>query len=300
MTEEQVRPLFRQSLAKLMLQECPALVKKQLDESRNLDGHAVRRGSIHDALVFGHTHKYEVVEAFYKSGPRKGEPCIDWQGADARKEKERIEATGKIAVLQTELDDLEAEAGLVRARIESQAKVLADGHPHKLMFQPQLRWRSELGVDCRGEPDVVLYVSAEWARMLFTFDVKRTAGVREEQLHRQVYSMGWDIQGAAYKEGTVAAELQFDPNDKRPIYHGGHFLLCTMSMHSGLPPVMRPLSASYMAVGKTRWEKAQRKWLECVATGVWPGYAETPIEPNQYVIRTEMEAYSEEEFEEEP
>lgn len=294
-------PLFRQSIAKVLLTECPALVKKRLDTERE-QSHAMRKGSVLDMLVFGRLDGFEVVEAFYKSGPRKGEPCIDWQGAEARAEKERIEAAGKVAVLQPELDALEETAAIISERIRALRAELAaqcgvDMGAAHTMYQPTMRWTTpELGIECRGEPDIVMLFTGGPVTRIVTVDVKHTAALARDKLHRQVYAMGWDIQGAAYKEATIIAESQHG----KPVHHMGHFLLLTASIAEGLPAAAVPLSPVYMEVGARRWLKAQRIWKECLDSGSWPGYSESPVEPNQYVVRSELEAYDESTFEEEP
>jgi len=294
-------PLFRQSLAKVLLQECPALVKKQLDNAREKTTAAMTGGGLLDALVMGHHHKYEVVQAFYKSGPRKGEPCIDWQGAEARKEKERIQATGKLPVLQNELDELDEAAAAIKRRLGELYEQEAEGHGYKVMFQPQMRWTSALGVACRGEPDIVIRVSHPAVTRLATVDIKHSAALAREKLHRQVFAMGWDIQGAAYREAVVAEELRLSEGSGKPVQHVAHYLLLTNSMEEGLPPCCVPLSTTYLAVGLRRWEKAQRVWQSCLDTGNWTGYSESPIEPSHFVVRTELEAFDEDSFEgEEP
>ncbi len=290
-------PRFRQSYAKTLLTDCPALVKKQLDNDSRNPTRAMQKGSLLDFLTFGLDDRYEVVDARYKSGPREGELATDYTCKEAREAKEDILSRGLTPALETEIDALAPTARALRARIQLMAEEMsggrAAGHAYSIEYQPYMEWTGELGVECKGTPDVVVLVFMRDLIKVCTIDVKHTAFLQPAKFDRQVYSMCWDVQGMAYAEGSKAwAEAEHST----PAFHMDHYILASSSLELGLPPCARPLAPTYKEVGKRRWGKAQGLWKECLASGSWPSYQETPVEPNRYVVSTWLEAYDESTF----
>jgi hypothetical protein len=290
-------PRFRQSYAKTLLTDCPALVKKQLDNDSRNPTRAMQKGSLLDYLTFGLDDRYEVVDARYKSGPREGELATDYTCKEAREAKEDILSRGLTPALEVEIDALAPTARALRARIQLMAEEMsggrAAGHDYAIEYQPHMEWTSELGVDCHGTPDVVVLVFMRDLIKVCTIDVKHTAFLQPAKFDRQVYSMCWDVQGMAYAEGSKAwAESEHST----PAFHMDHYILASSSLELGLPPCARPLAPTYKEVGRRRWNKAQGMWKECLASGSWPSYQETPVEPNRYVVSTWLEAYDESTF----
>lgn len=280
------RPVpFRQSYAKTLLNECPALLRRQLIEESQ-QSNAMRKGSLLDALVFNQDDRIELVTACYRSGPRKGEPAIDWQGTEARAAKERVEAGGKIPALVTELDALEADVLAIKARILELAKQAAVGYDFDLKYQQRIEWTSDLGVECAGTPDVFVIIPMREMIKTASIDVKHTAAVQPDKFARQVYAMGWDVQFGAYHEGIPRwVSAQPEHAGSKFAIHQEHWILCTSSIHAGLPPCARELGPTYRSVGSARWAKAQRMWKECLDRDFWPSYDESPVEPSVYVQR---------------
>jgi hypothetical protein len=265
---------FRQSYAKTLLEYCPAVLKRQLDGERRTTK-AMDAGSLVDYVLFKRTDLFEVVDARYKSGPRQGEPAADWTCGEAREQAEEIRARGLLPVLECELDAAEEEAAPVRKRLDE----LVGGNT--LFEQPKLLWVSTLGVECAGTPDAVIVEHSAGVRLLTVVDIKRT-DQRLKKLQRQVYEMGWDVQAAAYEEGALYCERQMGGPDDIVLYQR-HVIL---TVDGVAPPCARELEPFYREIGRRRWEKAQRIFRECVDSGNWPGYPETPIEASYYLVRT--------------
>lgn len=275
-------PRFRQSYAKIFLTDCPALVKKALDDDSRNPTRAMQRGSLVDYLAFGQTDRFEIVDARYKSGPREGQPATDYTGREAREARDNILARGLTPALECELDALEPTATAIRERVELLAKEMAGGHPHDIVFQPDMDWTSGLGVECSGIPDVVVLVRLRDLIKVCTIDVKHTAFLQPKRFNSQVFTMAWDVQGHAYREGTTAWAEQ---ETGLPAFHMDHIILASSSIDLGLPPCARTLDPACMMIGKKRWNKAQGQWLECLATGKWPGYSEEPATPPRYMMQ---------------
>lgn len=282
---------FHQSYCKTLLNDCPALLKLQLGKGRKAS-RAMEAGSLLDYLVFEQDDRYEIVDARYKSGPRAGQQCEDWTGREAQDAREGVRASGLLPVLQCEVDELAPTALAIRMRIVALSREMAGGAVVKLTYQPRIQWTSELGVECEGTPDVVVTVHQQDIIKVCTIDVKHTAFVSPAKLKRQVYDMGWDIQGAAYRE---AAKAWAEAEHGGMAYHGEHVMLCSSALDIGLPPLARRLSHVYMEVGKRRWEKGQRIWRMCVESDYWPSYDENDIEPSHFHVRT-LEEYDENQF----
>lgn len=277
---------FRQSYAKTLLSDCPALLRLHMTQGRKTT-RAMDAGSLLDYLVFEQDTKYEIVDARYKSGPRQGEPCTDWQGKEAQQARDEITGRGLLAVLDSEIDELQETATAIRARIVKLAAEMAGDYGHDILWQPHCEWTSALGIECEGTPDVVVLVRMRDVVKLCTIDVKHTAALQTGRFNRQVHDMGWDVQAAAYREAVVQCEEAHGP-----AFHLEHVILATSSMELDMAPVARRLSPAYMAIGEKRWRKAQVIWKECLDSDSWPGYPETDAEPSHYLVRTEIERES--------
>ncbi len=276
-------PRFRQSLAKTILNDCPALVKLELDGERTREpSRAMDAGSLLDYLVFQQNDRYEVVDATYKSGRRAGEQCTDWVGKEAQTAREEIRGRGLLPVLQAEIDELQPVADRITSRLDQLAAEVAGDREWQILYQPKMQWRTSLGVDAEGTPDVLLLMAESYGDVsVLSVDVKHTAALPQKKFNAQVFSMGWDIQGSTYGEGCVHHAV--DECGANTAKHVGHIILATSSIHIGLPAVARRLSETYMAIGEKRWQKAQALWMQCWESGEWPGYDEDPAEPPRYV-----------------
>lgn len=281
-------PRFHQSYAKTLLNDCPAMLRLQLTQERK-QSRAMEAGSLLDYLVFGQDEKYEIVDARYKSGPRAGEECTDWLGKEAQTARDEARARGVLPVLASEVDALTVPADAIKGRISKLAVEMAGGkgaHDCDVHYQPTIQWTSELGVECEGTPDVIVCVLMRDLIKVCVVDVKHTAFLPAKRFNSQVYAMGWDIQGAAYREGAVKwAESEYTTH----AFAMDHVILATSSIELGLPPCARRLSSTYLEVGKRRWEKGQRLWQRCLDTDDWPGYSEDDADPSYYIVRAEIE-----------
>lgn len=262
-------PRLRQSLAKLLLTECPAIVRSVLDGERRAGSKAMRRGSLVDQLVFGGA-QYEVVQARLKTGARKGELATDWRCGEAQEQKAAIEERGWIPCLEHELEAAQDLAGRIRAEMILQGLPLSGG---KFELQRYVTWDTLGGVAAEGTIDAV-YVDDRWAN---TFDLKVGESANPDHLDDQVDRMFWDMQGAAYQEACASVFKR----------QGRHWII-RADADSKIVGVY-PLSESYLTLGAGKWGAAQRIWQQCTETNEWPQYKRRPIMPSQRAIQRAIE-----------
>jgi hypothetical protein len=286
-------PRFRQSMAKTLLAECPAVLRHEMVHGKHTTK-AMDQGSLLDYLVFGQDDRYEIVDAVYRSGPREGEQCEDWTGKEARQSRDEIRSRGLLPVLSAEIDALEPAAEAIRGRLTALSLMLSAGQLRELRYQPHIEWTSALGIECEGTPDAILIVPLSAMTQVWTIDVKHTAFMQQAKFERQIHQQGWDLQGAAYAEAAVSYAHQ---EGFANASHVEHIIVASSAVNLGIPPPARPLEPSYLAVGARQWMKAQLLWQECLDSGQWPSYPEKPAAPPMYVVRT-LEEYDATDYDE--
>lgn len=262
-------PRLRQSLAKLLLTECPAIVRATLDGERRAGSKAMRRGSLVDQLVFG-CAQYEVVEPRLKSGKRKGEISTNWLTEEAKEMKAEVESRGFIPCLEHELDAAHDLAGRIKAEMILQGLPLTGG---KFELQRHVQWSTLGGVAAEGTIDAV-WLDDRWAN---TFDLKVGESCNPDHLDDQVDRMFWDMQGAAYQEACGAVFKR----------QGRHWII-RADADSKLVGIY-PLSEGYMGMGAGKWSAAQRIWQQCLVSNEWPQYKRRAIAPSQRAIQRAIE-----------
>ncbi len=161
---------FRQSIAKRLLQTCPAIVRREIDHPQAPSEEMVF-GSLVDSMVFGGADKWTIVDA------------PDWRTKKAR------EAKSPTTVLAKTWRTAEAIADRVKA--------LMPFHPDRC--QREVEWTSGLGVECRGTPDYWYGCDV--------YDLKLVDSAHPSFLQRQALNLGWHIQAAAYREALHATAL---------------------------------------------------------------------------------------------
>jgi hypothetical protein len=275
---------FRQSHAKILLTECADELRRVL-ESKKQPTKAMEGGTLFDYVVSGRDNKYVVVDEL----DGNGEQCTNWKGGAAKAARKVARERGLVAALPSELDALRPQADRAARRLFNLKAEhdVAESIDHEVLY-----WTSELGVACQGEPD--------WAWLtrdgyVFTCDLKRTASLNPRFIQRQTFAMCWDVQGAAYREAAMAWAGDYL---ERYSYGGHYLLLCEQEGRGRV--LARQLSAVTMAIGKRRWENAQREFLECTSSGVWPDYPEDEIDAPNYMVRDVLEREDPAFVEEEP
>ncbi len=255
---------FRQSLAKILLLQCPAACKWQIDNGFKEPTKPMRFGSVVDQLVFGGGNYHEV-------------GADSWRTKAAREQRDGAIARGQTPVLSHELELARPLAGQIRAAML--------GHDMPLEWcdkQVTLTWTSPEGVLCEGTPDLAFYEplgapvidgsriteTARWC----VVDAKAGANGNPDYLDNHVVEMGWDIQAAAYEE---AGNVLYPET----IGHSSHAIVHATSGDGFSCVQWYPFSELMMDLGRARWAQAKEIWSQCLKTGVWPEYQSRPLTP---------------------
>lgn len=272
-------PRLRQSIAKELVTKSPEHVRQIIEgELTRKTSKQMKRGTLVDQLVFGGAN-FQVVDAKYRSGPRKGQPCADWTATEARGQRDEIEAAGMLAVLPHDLEKAQTIAGRVKSMLLAQ-----NFDPADCSAQHTLEWTTQLGVEAEGTPDfyhVFRDIDARTKRRVDTFDLKVVENCNPDTLDKVVFDFGYDIQGAAYQEAV-------HKNWPTVQQSGMHWILAIEP--ESLVAVLCPLSEAYLELGRIRWERAQRIWMRCLESKEWPGYKSRYLVPPQYVYDRETKA----------
>lgn len=278
------RPRLHQSIAKEFVTKSPEHVRQILEgEMKRKASRQMKRGTLVDQLVFGGAN-YQVVDAKYKSGPRKGQPVADWTATEAKAQRDEIEKGGKLAVLPNDLEKAQTIAGRVKSVLLAQ-----NFDPKNCHLQNTLTWTTALGVEAEGTPDFDHVVRSTKPdelgntppKRVDTFDLKVVESCNPDTLDKVVFDYGYDIQGFAYQE---AVHKNWSTVQER----GMHWLLAIEA--ESLVAVLCPLSEAYLELGRLRWERAQRIWMQCLESKEWPGYKSRYLVPPQYVYDRETKA----------
>lgn len=249
-------PRLHQSIAKLLVSECPAVGKAAYDAEQRKATRAMERGSLVDQLVFGGA-QFHVIDSRYKSGPRKGQPVEDMAGGDAKEQAAKARAEGFIPVLPHELEAARELAGLIRSRLLEEGIELDACEKQKYV-----EWTTAKGCPAAGTPDL--------GYLHDTIDLKVGHTANPDRLEQHLYDQGWHIQGAAYQESRGS--------------RGRHWLVCAETKSGASCVTVCPLSSAYLAIGLRAWERAQEIWIRGWERNEWPEYQSRPLMPSNSVL----------------
>lgn len=262
---------FHQSDAKVILNQCPAELKHQLDHPDQRCANSVmEEGSMLHQLLLGGDSQFHVMTATLKSGKRKGEPATDFGSEAARAERDQARKEGKIPVFPKKLEWLTREAERIRGRL------LASGHDLRLAEnEKKITWESVLGVPCEGTPDsAIMHSEGGTVVLVRNLDMKWGEAPNPARWKRKVWDQCLDVQAAAYEEAQLS---------RFPLARVTHEICAGQSGGAGLMGRFA-LSEGMMQIGRTRWQRAQEIWLECVNNDEWPEYAYGPIYPEPWMM----------------
>ncbi len=249
-------PRLHQSIAKVLIQECPAAALAVFEEERRRPSRAMERGTLVDQLVFGGAD-FHIIDAIYKSGKRKGQPVDNMAGGNASEQAEAARERGQVPCLPHEYEAAKRRAGRIKARLLEEGIDLS-----KCQMQQEVEWIGSTGCPCAGKPDLVTG--------LVTVDLKDGYSANPDKIDHHVFEMGYHIQGAAYQEAVGGK--------------GQHFLVCS-EYKSGADMVsVLPFSIQTLYMGREDWVEAQLIWMKCWETNTWPEYTQRPICPPRSVM----------------
>jgi hypothetical protein len=259
-------PRFHQSMAKVLITQCPAALKWQLENGR-VPSRQMEKGTLVDQLVFGGLNAH-VIQATLSSGKRKGERATNYQCPAAKDEADEARARGQVPVFEHELEEAKQHAEHIRAALHDFGVDL-----EQCERQVTHQWVSPEGVLCEGTPDLRDVPKVK----VVTFDLKVGYTANPDIWDRKLDTDGCDLQAAAYEE---QAQFQY------PGLPTEHYIIAAET-EAWCPVSIMPVSESYMEIGRKKWARAKRIWLDCWERDEWPGYRPRPLSPPNYVVMRE-------------
>lgn len=222
-------------------------------------------GSIIHALLLGKGAKFEVVSGF-----------SDWRKDAAKKQREELQAEGKIALLQHEHERALAVSSILRDKLAARG-VVFDG-----IVERRIRWTETADsgslVHCAGTQDHV-----SLGPVVMIDDLKTAASAHPDKFRLSMMNFGYDIQWAAYTRGCDQAYKANGRIDMR-------FITVEVTRPYCIT-IMKP-AGSMRALGNMRWQRAVNTWDACVRNNHWPEYCEGIVDvdaPNWAIEREGVE-----------
>jgi hypothetical protein len=177
-----------------------------------------------------------------------------WRTKDAKESREYARSIGKVPLLATQREAVDALCDAVRQQIEAlhvEPPLFSDGSPEQTLV-----WEEDGGIMCRARLD--------WLRsdLRAVDDLKTTSRSAHPVAYaRRLYDVGGDIQAAFYLRGVRAL------TGATPVFR--------WVVAETEPPyaisVITP-GADVLALGEAKVEHALGLWRRCLETGEWPGY----------------------------
>ncbi len=205
----------------------------------------------------------------------------DYRTKDARADRDRAKAAGRMPVLAADMDNYVATANGIREQIERMGISLV-GQPEGVVTWIET---ADDGTDvlCRLRMDLWQPESLEGPTIL---DLKTTTCAHPNDCVKSMLKYGGDIQRAAY---TSAIEHTFPELAGRVRFMN---LFAEISRPYLVTPILH--SGTMKSLGQMKWRRAINLWAECLKRGKeqehWPGYVTKPIEvsPPQWAMQSEF------------
>lgn len=235
-------PTLSQTIASEMITRSPWHAHRmhpKLGAKSNPPTPATDKGALMHALLLGQDHEFAVVEV------------DDFRTKLAREARDAAIASGKTPVKKADLDAALEHA----ARIDNALRKQFGIELGRMQRELTAVW-SEDGTLCRARIDAF-----DGATI---YDLKTCSDASFDSLARRVVDYDYHLQAAAY---TSAVETII------PVMAGRirFVLLFVENDTNAIVPV--DLDGAFREHGRNRWEQAVLSWRQCLATGVWPGYA---------------------------
>lgn len=176
----------------------------------------------------------------------------DWRTNASKEAREEARTQGKIPVLASQYQDVQAMVNLAVKAISENVDLgytLADGKPEQSLF-----WR-EGETECKARFD---WVSNDCKLIL---DYKTTDISSPESWMRSIPAQGYDLQAAWY----LRALQQYS---EMP----ANFVFMVQETSAPYACYFVGMSPAYLEVGRQKVDAALRMWSECVRKGIWPDY----------------------------
>lgn len=193
-----------------------------------------------------------------------------WRSAAARAERDVARRSGLIPMLAREANAAQSAVDAIVPQLADLGIDFASGDS-----EVKIEWGEgpDSTVLCRGILD--------WHSGARILDIKTCRSAHPDALAKQVYELGWDIQGAAYRRALKAMHPE--------LAGATTFALVCVETEPPYAVVLAELDGLYRAIGDHRWTQAVARWKECLREDFWPAYSAEPVRlaPPAWIVNKE-------------
>lgn len=202
-------------------------------------------------------------------------PFDNFRKKQAQEQRDEALSQGLTPMTIKQMDSLTTAANEIRANMEAQG-ISLNGES-EVPIEWEERTRDGRMVKCRARLD-----HAKGPKII---DLKSVSDASPDFISRQIYTLGYDIQHAAYTSGYRKVHPELAGREQ--------FVFVFFELSAPYSVTVATLSGEYRHIGAGRWMRALDTWSECLATGIWPHYATGPVEvsPPVWAIKREDEAF---------
>jgi len=240
------------SIAKTILTQSLEKVRHDLD-NRRASSRAMDAGTIVHGLLLRKTSEVIVINH------------DNYRTKAAQAARDTAIMSGATPILEREYAQYKKAAEAIGGKLANEGIAL-EGH-----VEQKIEWTAD-GVLCRGIPDVFTQDGQ-------IYDLKTTGNCAPQDLGRTMYSLGIDVQAAAYIE---AVEMLNEGLQGRARFTA---IFCELE-----PPyavTIAELDGMFRGLGALRWARAKLLWSRALETGQWPGYEPVRVSPPRWALIAE-------------
>lgn len=256
-------PSLSTSIAQVIMDESPAHAWACHPRGLALKDDPTRamiRGTAVDSLLLGGDAELVCLPEMLPNAkgalyPTNGEFRMD----SAKAWKLEQLAAGRTVISPSDLEAAHVTAAVVREKLANRGIVLNGQH------QVTAIWK-EGAVFCRGRLDHLAMTASE----AVIYDLKVVEKAHPKAIAKKMNDFGYDMQHAAYVRAVEALRPDLAGRVKMK------FIFAEFA-----PPyavVTCHPSGELRALGEFRWRRAVERFGACLASGIWPEYAEREIE----------------------
>lgn len=248
------REALSPSIAKELVNKSPAHARHMIDHGK-LATSQMDVGSVLHAMLLGVGKPIWTVQQ------------SSWRTKKAQEERDQAHASGRVPMLERDVERLTEAAVVLGAKLADRGVDLGGDAEIKI------EWDTGDGVLCRGVPDCVTGERI--------YDLKVGEFVAPVDAGRKIYTMGYDIQGAAYTEAICELDPDLDGRTS--------FALVFVEPSAPYAVTIVELDGVFEELGRARWQRAKRLWSVCQESGEWTDYSDHVVraEPPRWALFAE-------------
>ena len=184
----------------------------------------------------------------------------DWKTKEAQAVRKQTRFEDKIPVLAHRLETLNKAVPRMKANAAAFGIQLGTGE-----MQVRTEWKRVVEtqhgpdyVDCKG------FIDRLDIKGGFIDDLKTCSNAHPSLVLRLILKHGYDVQGAAYLEGTEALHPEL----------AGRLRVRFIFVETKPPYAVQPyyLDGAALELGQQKWARACKSWKACLMTNTWPSY----------------------------